>query len=205
MTNIPPLYRIPEIPIKNYLDLVSPLYDIMEGRHLSNSETDKFTQEGWMLFHDISKEEWEHEQKIIQMRRAFTMAWGAFHQGIIGSFEGWVNYPKGHPTGCDCGNKDDTCTVEAKNAVNTMNSGSKESVMKKLKIQKALGKRAVLVQINSKMPKTVKDGIETISGRDFYKELSGRENFMDDLLSTTNESFRRYKTFDALKAALENC
>jgi hypothetical protein len=71
-----------------------------------------------------------------------------------------------------------------------------------LKKQKDLGKRALLVVINGDINHSIKDGIETISGRKFYEELSGRPTFMDDLLSTTNETFNQFKTFEALKNAL---
>ena len=83
-----------------------------------------------------------------------------------------------------------------------MNSSSKESVIRKLKKQKDLGKRALIVVINGDINHSIKDGIETISGRKFYEELSGRPTFIDDLLSTTNETFNQFKTFEALKTAL---
>lgn len=129
---------------------------------------------------------------------------GDFHQALMGIFPGWINYKRGHATGCDIGKEDNTCVVEIKNNTNTMNSSSKESNLKKLKKQKELGKRAVLVIINGDIKPSVKDGVETISGRQFYEELSGRVTFMDDLLSTTNETFTRYKTFESLKLALES-
>jgi formylmethanofuran dehydrogenase subunit A len=122
----------------------------------------------------------------------------------MGTFPGWENYKKGHITGCDIGKKDDTCVAEIKNNTNTMNSSSKESVLKKLKKQKDLGKRALLVVINGDTQYSVKDGIETISGRQFYGEISGRLTFMDDMLSTVTETFKQYNTFEALKLALEN-
>jgi hypothetical protein len=203
MSIFPSWYKIREINKETYLRLVKPLYDIIEGKKLSKSEPDLFAQQGWMLFHNMKKEEWEHQHKKIQIERAWTMTWGTFHQNLMGSFPGWINYKKGHSTGCDIGNEDNNCVGEVKNNTNTMNSSSKESVLKKLKKQKDLGKRALLVVINGDIKKTVKDGIETISGRQFYEELSGRPTFIDDILSTTNESFRQYKTFDALKTALE--
>lgn len=197
-------YVIPEINKETYLRLVKPLYDIIEGKKLSKSEPDQFAQHGWILFHNMKRDEWEHEHKKIQIERAWTMAWGDFHQNFMGSFPGWINYKKGHPTGCDIGKEDGTCVVEVKNNTNTMNSSSKESVLKKLKKQHGLGKRSLLVVINGDIKKSVKDGIETISGRQFYEELSGKPTFIDDILSTTNETFKRYKTFEALKTALES-
>lgn len=197
-------YKIPEIDKTTYLSLIKPLYDILEGKKASKSEPDPFAQQGWMLFHNMNIEEWEHENKKIQIKRAWTMSWGDFHQALMGIFPGWINYKRGHATGCDIGKEDNTCVVEIKNNTNTMNSSSKESNLKKLKKQKELGKRAVLVIINGDIKPSVKDGVETISGRQFYEELSGRVTFMDDLLSTTNETFTRYKTFESLKLALES-
>jgi hypothetical protein len=202
MTVLPSWYMISEINKETYLRLIKPLYDIIEGKKVSKSEPDSFAQQGWMHFHRMTREEWEREHKKIQIDRAWTMAWGDFHQNLMGAFPGWRNYKKGHATGCDIGKEDDTCVAELKNNKNTMNSSSKESVIRKLKKQNDLGKRALIVVINGDINHSIKDGIETISGRKFYEELSGRPTFMDDLLSTTNETFNQFKTFEALKTAL---
>jgi len=203
MAALPSWYKIPEINTETYLRLIRPLYDIIEGKKVSKSEPDPFAQQGWMHFHTMTREEWEHEHKKIQSDRAWTMAWGNFHQNCMGTFPGWITYDKGHTTGCDIGKEDDTSVAELKNNTHTMNSDSKKSVLRKLKKQKDLGKRALLVVINGDTKQSVKDGVETISGRQFYEELSGRPNFMDDMLSTTNETFNTYKTFESLNLALE--
>jgi len=195
-------YRIPEIHKETYLTLIKPLYDIIEGKKVSKSEPDPFSQQGWIQYHGMHANEWDCGHKKIQIERAWTMAWGYFHQNLMGSFPGWINYKKGHPSGCDIGKEDGTCVGEVKNNTNTMNSSSKESVMKKLKKQNDLGKRALLVVINGDTKNLIKDGIELLSGRQFYEELSGRPTFINDILSTTNNSFRQYKTFEALKTAL---
>jgi hypothetical protein len=129
MTSLPSWYRIPEINKETYLSVMKPLYDIIEGKKVSKSEPDPFAQQGWMLFHKMKSEEWEHEHKKIQIERAWTMAWGDFHHNLMGTFPGWKNYKKGHATGCDIGKEDDTCVGEVKNNTNTMNSSSKESVL----------------------------------------------------------------------------
>jgi Eco47II restriction endonuclease len=199
---LPPWYKIHEINKETYLMLIKPLYDIIEGKKESKSEPDLFAQQCLMSFHNMTKEEWDDKNKKNQIERAWTMAWGNFHQSLMGSFPDWINYKTGHETGCDIGRGDNTCVAEIKNNTNTMNSSSKESVFKKLKKQRDLGKRALLVVINGDIKKSVIDGIEQISGRQFYEELSGRPTFRDDLLETTNETFKHYKTFEALKAAL---
>jgi hypothetical protein len=200
----PPWYKIHEIPKETFLALVNPLYDILECKKISKSEPDPFAQEVWKSFHNMTSEDWENDHKKIRSERAWTMALGDFHQGLMGSFPGWTNHGRGHATGCDIGKEDNTCVAEVKNNTNTMNSGSKESVLKKLKRQTELGKRGLLIIVNGDTTSSVKDGIETISGRRFYEELSGRTNFMDDLLTTLNQAVVHYKTFDSLKASLGN-
>lgn len=197
-------YKIPEISIETYLHNIKELYNIAEDKKKSKSEPDPFAQEGWIAYHEDTSDKWEEEIRRDQKKRAWTMAIGDFHQNLMGSFPGWENYKKGHKTRCDIGKNDNSCVAEIKNNVNTMNSSSKESVIKKLKVQKDLGKRALLIIVNGDIKKEVKDEIEYISGREFYKELSGRSTFMDDLLSTYTECFRLYKTYESLKAALES-
>lgn len=200
----PNWYKISEIHPDTYLNLIKPLYDILEGKKISKSEPDQFSKQGWISFNKTTEEEWEESHKKIQIARAFSMAWGNFHQNLMGSFPGWTNYKKGHNTGCDIGKEDGTCVAEIKNNVNTMNSSSQESVFRKLKLQKDLGKRALLIIINGDIASSTKDGIETLNGKQFYEELSGRYTFMEDLLLTTNKTFECYNTFDSLKSSLKN-
>jgi hypothetical protein len=203
MISFPSWYMIPEINKNNFLSLIKPLYDIIEGKKVSKSEPDPFAEQAWMSYHSMTSETWMIEHKKIQIERAWTMAWGTFHQNCIGCFPDWETYKKGHLTGCDIGKKNGTCVGEVKNNINTMNSSSRESVLKKLKKQHELGKRAILIVINGDIKQSVKDGIETISGRQLYEEISGRRSFMDDILKTTNNAFSSYKTYEALKLALE--
>jgi hypothetical protein len=193
--------KIPEINPMIFIQLLKPFYDILEGKK-SISKSDSFAKQSWMSYYNLSEEEWILEHKKIQIERSWTMVWGNFHQNIMSTFPGWENYNVGHPTGCDIGKED--CVVEIKNNTNTMNSSSKESVIRKLKIQKDLGKRSILVIINGDIKKHIDEhGIEWISGRTFYEELAGRP-FMDDLLYTINDCFTKYKTYNSLKIALEN-
>ena len=198
MTTLPNWYKIPEIPIVRFSHLLKPLYDIIECKKVSKSALDPFSQQANMSFHNISREEWVQNQKKIQNEHSWTMGFGYFHQNLMGSFPGWKIYK----TGCDIGKEDDTCVVEVKNNTNTMNSSSRESVLKKLMKQLELGKRSLLVIVNGDIKESRKDGIEIISGRQFYAELSGRPNFIDDLLTTVNESFSRYKSFKCLELAV---
>jgi hypothetical protein len=200
---VPSWYRIPEISTKTFLLLISPLYDITEGRKTSVSEPDRFAKDSWMAIFNKSEEEWYTMNKEVQKVRAWTMAWGHFHQNLMGSFSEWENYKTGHETKCDIGTKDRSCVVEIKNNTNTMNADSKRSVILKLKKQKDLGKRVVLVTINGSVPSGIPDYIENIDGKTFYEDLSGRSNFMDDLHTTITDCFKQFKTNRELKIALE--
>jgi hypothetical protein len=83
-----------------------------------------------------------------------------------------------------------------------MNSSSKESVVKKLQKQVAAGKRALLIVVNGDIPHRTIDGVEWISGRDFYAEVTGRREFMADLLGTLMYCFTAFKTYEELATAL---
>lgn len=197
-------YTIPEISKENYLKCIRPLYDILENKNKSKSQIDQFAKECWKSYYDETDEDWIMNNEKTQKERAWTMAWGNFHQNIMGSFSDWENYEIGHETGCDIGRKDGTCIAEIKNNTNTMNSSSKDSVIRKLRIQAELGKRALLIVVNGEIKRSViLNIIETMSGKDFYHELSGREDFMENLLETVKYSFHNYKTYDELKAVLE--
>ena len=200
---VPSWYNIPEIPTKTFLSLIKPLYDIMEGRKTSVSEPDRFAKDSWMAMHNKSEEKWYTMNKDVQKVRAWTMAWGNFHQNLMGSFTEWENYKTGHDTKCDIGTKDRNCVVEIKNNTNTMNADSKKSVISKLKTQKDLGKRVLLVTVNGAVPSGIPEYIENIDGKTFYEYLSGRSNFMDDLHATTTDCFKQFKTYHDLEIALE--
>ncbi len=191
-------YKIPEIPYKTFIELVKPMYDILENKKESKSEIDIFAKESLKSFSDSSEEDWVNEQLMIQKSRKWSMCWGEFHQSLMGSFEGWENYKTGHSSGCDIGKKDGSCIAEIKNNINTMNSSSKESVIAKLKKQKSEHTRAILVIINGDIKKKIEEDIEWISGKEFYEELSGRPNFMDDLLETVKHMFKTYKKYQDL-------
>jgi hypothetical protein len=196
-------YKVPEISLEQFLLHVKPLYDILEGKKPSKSEPDPFAHDCYLAYYGQSQEQWEEDQKRWQAARAWSMAIGTFHQNIMGSCNGWVNYGKGHTTGCDIGKNDSTCVAEVKNNINTMNSDSRKSVLQKLNKQKDLGKRAMLVIVNAgDMHYHDITGIEWISGRKFYQEITGRKNFIDDLLSTLSECLAKFKTFDELSTHL---
>jgi hypothetical protein len=198
----PAWYTVPEIAPAVLYTLLEPIYNILEGRSTSKSAEDPFAKHSWMAFYGQTQASWEEELLRSQKKKAFTMAWGNFHQNLMGSFPGWANYGIGHPTGCDIGKQDETCVCEIKNNINTMNSSSKESVLGKLKKQKALGKRVLLIEVNGDKKQKEIEGVIIMSGREFYQELSGRASFMDSLDQTLGAVFQNYKSFQSLKDSL---
>ena len=196
-------YKINEIPIVKFVECMKALYATLEGKQKHYSADDPFYKQVFMAFFKMPPEEWEHTRRIIQVERAFTMELGNLHQALMGSFPHTENYKTGHSSGCDIGHVDGSWVAEVKNNVNTMNSSSKESVLRKLQLQHTLGKRAILVIINGNTRHEIKNEVEYISGREFYNELSGRVNFMDDLLKTLVDCVSKYDTYDALMRCLE--
>ena len=176
---------------------------VVECKRESNSKEDMFSKECWMSYHDQNTDQYNFRHRSIQQERAWTMKWGDFHQNLMGSFAGWINYKKGHVSGCDIGKEDGSCVVEIKNNENTMNSSSKSSVMGKLIKQQKDGKRAILVIVNGDFSKKIDTGIEIMNGKEFYKEISGREKFMEDLLSTVKHCFSNFKSFEELQTYLQ--
>jgi hypothetical protein len=129
------------------------------------------------------------------------MSMGIFHQSLIGNIKGWHSYQTGHTTGCDIGTIDGTRVGEVKNNINTMNSDSHKSVIKKLKkVKKDKPETELfLIQINSNKPIKIKNNIKYISGKDFYKDITGQECFFENLLNVINYIFTHYKTYKKLK------
>ena len=195
-SKMPDWYKIPDVSRNTFIANMKPFYDINEGKKPSISKTDPFAIECWKALQNLNltNEQFLIEQEMIQTKRAWTMAWGNFHQALMGSFKGWENLKQGHESKCDIRRTDNKCYGEIKNHVNTMNSGGKESVSRKLKKHVKLGRRALLVIVNGTRNITDENGIEWITGRNFYQELSGRSTFFDDLLTTTVGCFSRFKT-----------
>jgi hypothetical protein len=121
----------------------------------------------------------------------------------MGKFSGYETLPVGHASGTDVRKTDDTEFYEVKNRDNTMNSGSADSVIRKLTKLTEEGKIASLVMINSarktlprfKAPAAVK----VLSGKQVYAYLSGRDTFYDDLVKTLGETFKRFPTYEQLE------
>jgi len=196
--------KLPKLKISALVAALEKPYMILQEQVDSKSKDDPFSKRGLMGFYDQAEIDWLKNQKIIQKERAWTMSMGYLHQDLMGDgFDGWETYDNGHETGCDTGSKDGKVVTEVKNNVHTMNSSQKEAIYSKLKKQVDLGKRALLVIVNGDIKKKMlPGGIEQISGRDFYAELSGSPAFYDNLVECIGMIFKEFKTYDALKAAL---
>ena len=96
---------------------------------------------------------------------------------------------------------------EVKNRDNTMNSGSGETVVRKLMKVVEEGKKAILVYVTSEKKKLPRfkapESIIIWNGRQAYAHLSGRESFYDDLLMTISDTFARFKTYAELLKGTE--
>ena len=51
----PKWYKILEIHTDTYLNLMKPLYDILEGKKVSKSEPDPFSKQGWISFNKTTQ------------------------------------------------------------------------------------------------------------------------------------------------------
>jgi hypothetical protein len=201
----PEWYTLNPIPFMLFLQFIRLIYNVLEAKTNPESKEDEFAKEAWKAFHNLSDEESNTFHKEMLMYRAYTMAWGVFHQNLMSSFEGWTNCHTGHESKCDLVNNIKKWVAELKNNVNTMNSDSQNSVIQKLVKQKNKKYTPYLVIINGGIKrKTDKHGIEWISGKDFYAELSGRESFMSEILTVTNKLFKDHKTFKSLYDSLEH-
>lgn len=197
-------YTIREIPFEAYVLCLKPLYAVLEKRNKSKSQPDVFLKTILASHSEMTIEHWDAAEKQRLYEKALSMKMGDFHEELMGKFPGYETLPLGHPTGTDVRKLDDSEFIEVKNRDNTMNSGSAESVVRKLSRLAEEGKKSILVLVNSakktlprfKAPKTV----DVVSGRQIYTYLSGRDTFYDDLVETLNQTFRRFPTYASLEA-----
>ena len=198
----PDWYTIPEIPFNPFLELLQPIYKRMDVTTESKSEEDPLFRMVFQASQGMSDEDYEKFLKQMQMTKRLQMAMGDFHQHLMGLFDGWDDYKQGHETKCDIGKTDGTIVCEIKNNINTMNSDSLRSVNQKLQKQKELGKEARVIIVNGSIQRKEKDGIIWMSGKDFYEEQSGRDNFMQSLQTTMRHIFSTYNNYNDLLTSL---
>ncbi len=75
---------------------------------------------------DISFNSWASFEIRRQDDKTVTNKIGEFHQGILGSTEGWIDLGKGDETAADLKNEDETIFIELKNKYNTLNNDGKK-------------------------------------------------------------------------------
>ncbi len=183
---------------------MKPLYEVLEKKNKSKSSPDPFLKTILAAHSGMTLEQWDAAEKQRLYEKALSMKMGDFHEELMGKFRGYQTLPVGHSTGTDVRRLDDSEFLEVKNRDNTMNSGGAESVVRKLTKLVNDGKRAILVLVNSSkrtLPRfKAPAAVQVIDGKQAYAYLSGRETFHADLLSTLNETFRRYPTYALLQA-----
>lgn len=190
------------IDFKIYIEILKPIYDTLEGKHVSKSELDPFAKMIMMAGRGLTEEQWLDELRTVQIWKTLTMGCGNLHQKIMGACPGWQDLKQGHATKCDLMMEDGSAVAEIKNNVNTMNSDSKASVEKKLHAQISLGKQAFLVIVNGNIPTREVNNITWISGKEFYELITGRSSMFDDLQDILVHTFTVYNTYEELKKCL---
>ncbi len=200
--HLPSWYKLPEISFNKFIFCLKELYDIYndDAAQLLNP----IDKSALKYIHGYSDEEIQNALKISHLMRLSAMKRGILHQRIMGMFPGYKDLGTGHQSKCDIADESETMVAEIKSAGNTMNSSSKASVTNNLKkaIKQGLNAYCVIIQWD-KTEEVDKHGITWICGKRFYKKLSGRSSFLNDLYYTIGECFMRYNTFDELLTSLE--
>jgi hypothetical protein len=114
---------------------------------------------------------------IDRLKRSICQHTGTLWQRILGTAPGWSDLGIGDTSGCDLINEDRKQVIELKNKWNTMNSGSKESVCKKLEAQKRKGYDAYIGIVNPHRARsntrTLKNGVKQVTGAELFKVIYG--------------------------------
>jgi hypothetical protein len=198
-------YKIPEIKFKDYIRCLKMLYEVLEKKNTSKSDPDVFLKTILAAHGGMTIEQWNAGEAQRLYEKALSMKMGDFHEELMGKFPGYETLKPGHETGTDVRKLDDSEFFEVKNRDNTMNSGSADSVIRKLTKLTEAGKGATLVMINTEKKKLPRfkapPEVKVMSGKQVYALLSGRDRFFTDLLETLEETFKRYPTYAELETA----
>jgi len=196
-------YRIPEIPFNSYVKCLRPLYSILGKKNASKTSPDIFLQTILASHSGMTVDQWNQAEAQRLYEKTLSMKMGDFHEELMGKFPGYETLPVGHATGTDVKKSDDTEFFEVKNRDNTMNSGSGDSVIRKLAKLADEGKRATLVMVNTTKKKVPRfkapAAVHVVNGKDAYAYLSGRDSFFDDLVKTLDETFKRFPSYESLE------
>jgi len=200
-------YRIQEVKVNDFVQCLQPLYGVLEKKNKSKSEVDPFMKTILASHGGMTIEQFDLAEKQRLYEKALSMAMGTFHQNLMGKFKDYETLPQGHSTGVDVISETRNELWEVKNRDNTMNSGSGETVVRKLMKVVEEGKKAILVYVTSEKKKLPRfkapESITIWNGKQAYAHLSGRESFYDDLLMTIGDTFTRFKTYAELLKGTE--
>ena len=207
MSRFPKWYCIPEIPPSDFILCCEPIYFVLEEKNESKSSEDPFLKAVLMGKYSMTNEQWQIAEKTRLKQKVLEMKMGDFHEKLIGKFPEYETLPTGHSTGCDVQKKDGSVIIEVKNRYNTVKGSDGKHIITLLKKHRDAGKKAIFAQINCPKGKVNRFGasaeMDIWNGQQVYAFLSGREDFFDDLLKTTQYVFNNYKSLAELKTALE--
>lgn len=202
----PVWYKIKEIQFKDYVKCLKDVYKVLEKKNKSKTQPDVFLKAILASHSGMTPEQWDTAEAQRLYEKALSMKMGDFHEELMGKFPGYETLVTGHPTGTDVRRLDDSEFFEVKNRDNTLNSDSAKSVVKKLQKLADIGSQPFLVFINTAKKRVPRfgasDDIKVMSGKEVYTYLSGRDTFYSDLLSTIQETFTRYESYEDLKAVV---
>ena len=154
-------------------------------------------------FNDLDEETLIKTEINRQIDKSINNSIGTFHEQILGGIKG---YEMGNLSGFDIRATDNTLFADIKNKHNTMNSSSAESLFQKLATYANTYKKAncYWVQILAKNSFHEKwfgeingkeyshSRVYKISGDQFYKLLSGRENALFELYEVFPQAISDY-------------
>lgn len=154
-------------------------------------------------FNELNEETLIKTEINRQIDKSINNSIGTFHEQILGGVEG---YEMGILSGFDVKASDDTLFADIKNKHNTMNSSSAESLFQKLANYADTYKKAncYWVQILAKNSFNEKwygeingkeyshSRVYKISGDQFYKLLTGRENSLFELYQVLPKAISDY-------------
>ncbi|TMM32026.1 Eco47II family restriction endonuclease [Polaribacter aestuariivivens] len=166
-------------------------------------------------FNDLDEETLIKTEINRQIDKSINNSIGTFHEQILGGIN---NFEIGNSSGFDIKAKDDTLFADIKNKHNTMNSSSAESLFQKLAYYADTYKQAKCywVQILAKNSFCEKwfgeingkeyshSRVYKISGDQFYKLLSGKENALFELYEVLPKAISDYLSLQENKATQAN-
>ncbi len=167
-------------------------------------------------FSDLDEEDIIQVEILRQIDKSINNSIGIFHEQILGGIDG---YEIGNKSGYDIKSKDNTLFAEVKNKHNTMNSGTAESVFKKLAHYADTNKKAKCywVQILAKKSFCEKwtgiinkkeyshSRVYKISGDRFYAMLSGKDDAFFQLYKALPKAISDFlSSINTIKGSIEN-